>query len=336
MEPLSPEGVRRAALVTAREHLEEALQRSPSWRALIQLDERERNGDWLDVIEADVLRKSLIDELAHDEAYLAWRHISTALGENGIEPVVAAARCVGELVEPAMSREVPTDRPSTEEVMLPTWRPSAVADRLPTLAPSAANVKTGRPAPHAEVIADAEVRDAHEGTVADEGDEATWGDRGSEAAHVVIRRRESAHDATAAASASIMQAVNFPARQAAETVARSRDVSPVDDGEGEAVVIVRRGTRDNDPRQTARRDGRSGYRHLSTRDGSPTDDESAALPAADAEASVTIVSLQPAERGVRRTAPHPAPRSFDDTHDDTPRLRFLTAARRIGRRLKSR
>lgn len=109
------QATRDAALRSALEHLEAVLQGSTAWRALQQLDERERNGEWLDVIESDLLRASLLEDLAREPTYLAWRDVSTALAE----------------AEHARSLSGPHATTATAATRLP-----AVADRLPTVKPT--------------------------------------------------------------------------------------------------------------------------------------------------------------------------------------------------------
>jgi hypothetical protein len=68
-----------AALIEARECLAYTLDLNDLWRALNQLEAREQAGEWLDVIESDVLRERLTQALAADSNFMAVQFIDAAI-----------------------------------------------------------------------------------------------------------------------------------------------------------------------------------------------------------------------------------------------------------------
>ena len=74
----------RLASKTALEHaqacLEAMLAESEDWRALKQLEAREANGEWFDVIESDVLRDRLTLTMAAAPEFIAWQFVDAAIG----------------------------------------------------------------------------------------------------------------------------------------------------------------------------------------------------------------------------------------------------------------
>ena len=69
-----------AALEHARVCLETALAGSEDWRALKQLEAREANGEWFDVVESDVLRDRLTIKMAAAPEFIAWQFVDAAIG----------------------------------------------------------------------------------------------------------------------------------------------------------------------------------------------------------------------------------------------------------------
>ena len=70
----------KAALEHARTCLETALADSEDWRALKQLEAREANGEWFDVVESDVLRDRLTLKMAAAPEFIAWQFVDAAIG----------------------------------------------------------------------------------------------------------------------------------------------------------------------------------------------------------------------------------------------------------------
>jgi hypothetical protein len=93
------------ALQRAQQCLEMALEGHESWRALKQLQAREDAGEWLDVMESDVLRDRLLQALASDPDFMAWQFVDAALGCLDANERAKVAT----LVEPASLSLEPAD-----------------------------------------------------------------------------------------------------------------------------------------------------------------------------------------------------------------------------------
>jgi hypothetical protein len=66
------------AILEARRSLEAVLVTDENWRALQQLLARENAGEWIDVVESDVLRDHLTTALAAQPAFMAWQFVDAA------------------------------------------------------------------------------------------------------------------------------------------------------------------------------------------------------------------------------------------------------------------
>lgn len=345
----SPPASSEVALSAARDHLESALERSAAWRALLQLDERERNGDWLDVIEAGELRRILLDELATDPTYLAWRDLSLAL----TAPAAPATRDV--VIEAPLPRfEVP-DVPAPGQKMVatspasvapePARRP-AVVDRLPTLTPNYASVRVTRPElavvpapaspPHVPTPVFAEDVSLRDAETADalEGKDSAGTESGMDEAAVVIRKRTG----TTVEHAPVSSARAKPSRSASlDTDVPVRQALPGQEPDAatesglEAEVTIRRG-----PLRSQRAFRSNGTDTATSAPAATSDDETEkSAPSSRDEASVTILSPRAPTSSMARTAP-PSRTGAEDRGDAspdqvTPRQRLLLLARRLTR-----
>ncbi len=75
---LSRTGPSLQAVLDAQSSLETLLVMDENWRALQQLLAREKAGEWIDVIESDVLRVHLTSALAAQPAFMAWQFVDAA------------------------------------------------------------------------------------------------------------------------------------------------------------------------------------------------------------------------------------------------------------------
>ena len=79
------------ALQQARECLELNLERHDAWRALKQLEARETAGEWLDVMESDILRDRLTLELSAESDFMAWQFVDAAMACLDADAMATAA-----------------------------------------------------------------------------------------------------------------------------------------------------------------------------------------------------------------------------------------------------
>lgn len=147
-----------AALAHARGCLEASLEKNDAWRALKQLQAREDAGEWLDVMEGDVLRDRLTVALSAEPDFMAWQFVDAAIAcldaghkvklaplpANSAESVSAAAAAALQVDsqaehEPAVALEqadvaaARVAQRTPQEAAIPQMR--ELSTRIPTLLP---------------------------------------------------------------------------------------------------------------------------------------------------------------------------------------------------------
>ncbi len=161
------------ALAKARACLEVALEENEAWRALQQLEVREKTGEWLDVMESDELRRRLTRELAAEPDFIAWQFVDAAMA--CLKAAVCTHQSLGagittvlretpqkdtDVADDTVEQSVPLEVPSSSIAMAsptasasapgatePLSQARALSLRIPTLRPHDLKAQEPKPQP---------------------------------------------------------------------------------------------------------------------------------------------------------------------------------------------